>query len=250
VLQTVGEAPASKGFHLADGHLDGQSYSAAVDLSVSGLTWTEIATWIEELCRAGFVPFYRYKGTFKRNRHIHANYAGVPMKESLRRQCRDFFQGLDGLVDHLAIDGDLYPSPELVAIPKRLFLKSNGKTPQVVTSPVVQIAERPANRGPNADTGKSVTYGLRFGSEVQPRFWMPVRDGVALAPVRAWGSALGLNVLWLPEKKKVLLDQYELPIALTTIAGVGHAPVRQLARFSGMHFSVDEKNRMVRVWNA
>ena len=40
VVQAIGDAPASKGYHAPDGTLDGHEYTAAADLSVRGLIAT------------------------------------------------------------------------------------------------------------------------------------------------------------------------------------------------------------------
>lgn len=74
---------------------------------------------------------------------------------------------------------------------------------------------------------------------------MPLRDGVALAPVRAWGTALGFDVNWVPARKQVQFEGEDVPIPITLIAGVGHAPVRRLVEYSGLRLSVDARKRRV-----
>jgi hypothetical protein len=232
VVQTVGDAPASKGFHAADGEVAGEKYSAAVDLSVRNLTRTEIATWLEELCRAGFCGWFR---DWPGNRYIHANYAGLPMKPELRAQCRDFFAGRNGLAGH-AHEEFWTASPELRRIPRTLFNQANGKVGGTVASPLLEKPET---------TAKPVTYALYLNEKLL--LWMPVQDGVALAPIRAWGTALGFDVNWIPKLRQVQFNGRDVPIPITLIAGVGHAPIRKLAEYSGLRVDVDVKGKCVTV---
>lgn len=228
VVQTVGFAKASAGFHAPDGVLNGEEYCAAVDLSVRGLTHTQIATWLEELCRAGFCGWFR---DWPGNKHIHANYAGVPMKPQLRAQCRDFFAGRNGLAGHA--DEEFWTaSPELRKIPRRMFNELlRGK---IVSSPALESKE---------PEEKPLTYALYLNKKLL--LWMPVIDGVALAPVRAWGTALGFDVNWVPSKKQVQFNGRDVPIPIISIAGVGHAPVRKLAEYSGLQVKFDARKRSV-----
>ncbi len=221
--------------------LNDEFYSAAADLSVKNLTHTQIATWIEELCRAGFVAFFRAGPVF--SPHIHSVYAGVPMKSILRSQCEDFFDGKNGLVSHKSIENEFWcPSDELREVPKKMFKLSNGDSQQSVRSPIMEGKvgiEQP-------------TYALFFNDEDKPRFHMPVIDGVALAPVRAWGTSLGFEVDWVPEKQSIQFKQKDgvvrdVPVAIKLIANVGHAPVRQLAAFSVLKLEVDDSKRKVTV---
>ena len=255
VVQAFGDAKLSKGTHLHEPRslqdmtavrykLGGKFYSAAADLSVKagGLNHTQIATWIEELCRAGFVAFYRAPPKF--GEHIHAVYAGVPMKPVLQKQCEDFFAGRDGLVSHSNIDDEYwYPSNELREIPHKIFLKSNGANPQAVRSPMVL-----------GDVAKEMeTYALYLNDDLL--LHMPVIDSVALAPVRAWGTALGFKVNYVREKHSVQFEYsigeiVDLPVSLRLIANVGHVPIRQLAEFSGLIVNTDISKRKVTISRA
>jgi len=49
IVQTIGNAPASAGYHLADGSVNGHPYTAAVDLSVKNLSATQIRNLLERL---------------------------------------------------------------------------------------------------------------------------------------------------------------------------------------------------------
>lgn len=134
IVQTIGDAKASAGFHAQDGTLGGRPYTCAVDLSVKsfyGLTGYRDKTirwFLFCLARRGFIAFYRYRGSFAFNRHIHMVYVGHPMKPQLQRQCRDFWNGRDGLAGHGA--EPYWTAPQSVdALLKQLFHKSNPEAP-------------------------------------------------------------------------------------------------------------------------
>jgi hypothetical protein len=100
VMQTLGNAAASAGTHGRDGTLNGEDYSAAVDLRTRDLSAAQIRKLLDCLARNGFAAWYRYEGSFTNNRHIHAIYCGLPMKASLKRQVRDFVNDRNGLASH------------------------------------------------------------------------------------------------------------------------------------------------------
>jgi len=102
ITQTIGNAPASAGYHAKDGTVNGQPYTAAVDLSVSGLSTTQIHNLLERLAKVGFAGWYRrngYDGWSGAN-HIHAVYASCKMKTQLRSQIRSWLVGRNGLVSN------------------------------------------------------------------------------------------------------------------------------------------------------
>lgn len=88
ISQTLGDAPRSKGYHLRDGTLNGEDYSAAVDLGVDDLTPHKRAELLESLARVGFAAWYRSGPKWKNGEHVHAVYAGLPMKSQLQEQVR------------------------------------------------------------------------------------------------------------------------------------------------------------------
>jgi hypothetical protein len=103
IMQTVGGAPDSNGIHLADGQAKGKPYTAAVDLSTRGLNKTEVRRLLEKLGREGFAAWYRNPGNdgwLTGIEHIHAVYAGVPMKVELDDQIRDYLRQRNGLSSH------------------------------------------------------------------------------------------------------------------------------------------------------
>ena len=104
ILQTIGNAPASAGTHAQDGTVNGHPYSAATDLSVSGLSDAQIRNLLERMAKVGFAAWFRQPGhdgwPASEVRHIHAVYANCKMKTSLRSQVRSWLAGRNGLVSN------------------------------------------------------------------------------------------------------------------------------------------------------
>jgi hypothetical protein len=100
IMQTIGNASASAGTHLQDGVVNGHRYCAATDISVSGLTQTQIANLLERLAKVGFAAWYRHSGHdhWSGVNHIHAVYANLKMKSSLRSQVWSWLDNRNGLV--------------------------------------------------------------------------------------------------------------------------------------------------------
>lgn len=125
VVQTVGNAIASKGLHKADGILNSEPYCAAVDLSVAGLSIDQIRRLLAALARNGFAGWYRYTGSFAKSRHIHAVYAGLPMKAALRNQVLSYLDDRNGLKGNGRETFYTAP-PEDDARIRALFERANG----------------------------------------------------------------------------------------------------------------------------
>ena len=106
ISQTIGNAAASAGYHAQDGTIGGAPYTAAVDLRVSGMSQTAIRALLSRLADGGFAGYYRWPGhdgwPSSEIAHIHAVYAGVPMKSELRGQISDWEHGKNGLATHTA----------------------------------------------------------------------------------------------------------------------------------------------------
>jgi hypothetical protein len=104
VTQTIGNAAASAGYHAEDGRVAGEPYCAAVDLRTRDLTRQEITDLLVRLGENGFAAWYRWPGhdgwPADEAPHIHAVFAGVPMKNALEGQVEDFLVGLNGLASH------------------------------------------------------------------------------------------------------------------------------------------------------
>jgi hypothetical protein len=102
IMQTIGNAAASAGTHAQDGTVNGHPYCSATDISVSGLSNTQIRNLLEKLGRVGFAAWFRWPGhdgwPSSEIRHIHAVYANSRMKSSLRSQVRSWLVGRNGLV--------------------------------------------------------------------------------------------------------------------------------------------------------
>lgn len=104
VMQTIGNASASAGTHAQDGTAGGHAYSAATDLSVSGMTDSQVHVLMGQMTKVGFIPFFRRPGhdgwPSSEARHLHAIWVGAKMKLSLRNQVRDWHVGKNGLASH------------------------------------------------------------------------------------------------------------------------------------------------------
>ncbi len=104
VMQTIGNASASAGTHGQDGVAGGHAYSAATDLSVSGMSDSQIRVFLQQLTSVGFAAYYRSPGhdgwPSSEVRHIHAIWVGAPMKLSLRNQIRDWHVNRNALASH------------------------------------------------------------------------------------------------------------------------------------------------------
>jgi hypothetical protein len=102
IMQTIGHASASAGTHLQDGVVNGHPYCAATDISVSGLSQTQIANLLEKLAKVGFAAWYRHNGHdhWVGVNHIHAVYANLKMKSSLRSQVWSWLSNRNGLISN------------------------------------------------------------------------------------------------------------------------------------------------------
>lgn len=104
IMQTIGNAPASAGYHARDGFANGQPYTAATDISTRGLSRTFIRRLLERMGRLGFAGFYRWPGhdgwPSSQIAHIHTNWAGCRMKSQLVGQIHDWLNGRNGLASN------------------------------------------------------------------------------------------------------------------------------------------------------
>lgn len=123
VSQGLGHARASKGTHE---HEPGSSYTAAVDIRTGGKSQAEIKSTLEKLWAQGFAAWYRSGPKWSGNEHIHAVYAGVPMKDMLESQVSDFINGRTGLVGHRRETFDP-PSAQARATISSLFEQRNNR---------------------------------------------------------------------------------------------------------------------------
>ena len=131
IVQTIGSAPASHGIHLQDGTAQGLPYCAAVDFSVhhpSQMEDHDIQDFLSKIAKVGFAGWYRNPGhdhwPASEPAHIHAVFAGCPMKEELRSQIHDWLHGKNGLASHAAYEF-WQPSQEWKNTVRALLLAHN-----------------------------------------------------------------------------------------------------------------------------
>jgi len=128
IIQTIGNAAASSGFHLPDGTVNGKPYTTAVDLSTRGLSNKEVKRLLENLGTVGFAAWFRNPGQdgwpSSEAEHIHAVYAGVPMKDVLDNQVRDYLHQKNGLASHTTYRFYQWSHTAKAKV-ARLFKKSN-----------------------------------------------------------------------------------------------------------------------------
>ena len=129
ITQTVGSAPASAGVHLADGTVNGKAYTAAVDLSVSGMSSAQIHNLLEKLGKVGYAAWYRKSGTdgWNGSNHIHGVYANCKMKSALRSQVRSWLVGRNGLVSNTLYKWHSFSAAARSTV-KAKFAQSGGGT--------------------------------------------------------------------------------------------------------------------------
>jgi len=130
IMQTIGNAAASAGTHARDGYVNGQPYSAATDISVSGLSSSQIANLLEKLGKVGFAAWYRhsgYDGWYGVN-HIHAVYANCLMKTSLRSQVRSWLAGRNGLVSNTIYRFHTWSAAARAVVKAKFAMSREGTT--------------------------------------------------------------------------------------------------------------------------
>jgi hypothetical protein len=130
IMQTIGNAPASAGTHARDGYVNGQPYSAATDISVSGLSSSQIANLLEKLAKVGFAAWYRhngYDGWYGVN-HIHMVYANCLMKSSLRSQVRSWLAGRNGLVSNTTYHFHTWSAAARAVVKAKFAMSDYGTT--------------------------------------------------------------------------------------------------------------------------
>lgn len=129
ITQTVGNAPASAGVHLADGTVNGKEYTAAVDLSTSGMTEPQIHNLLEKLGKVGYAAWYRKTGVdgWSGSKHIHGVYANCKMKEALRSQVRSWLVGRNGLISNTVYQWHAFSTSAKATVQAK-FAQSHGGT--------------------------------------------------------------------------------------------------------------------------
>lgn len=132
ITQTIGNAAASAGTHAADGSVNGHAYSAATDISVSGLSNAQIQNLLSRLAKAGFAAWFRQPGhdgwPSSEARHIHAVYANAKMKSSLRSQVRSWLVGRNGLVSNTLYGFYHWSSADKAVVRNKFAQSASGTT--------------------------------------------------------------------------------------------------------------------------
>lgn len=130
ITQTIGNAPASAGYHAQDGSVNGYPYTAATDLSVSGMSGAQIANLLERLGKLGFAAWYRQNGLdgWVGANHIHAVYANCAMKSQLRAQVRSWLVGRNGLVSNRVYTFHQFSSAAKLAVQAKFATSQSGTT--------------------------------------------------------------------------------------------------------------------------
>jgi len=130
IMQTIGNAPASAGTHARDGYVNGHPYSAATDISVYGLSSSQIGNLLEKLAKVGFAAWYRhsgYDGWYGVN-HIHMVYANCLMKTSLRSQIRSWLAGRNGLVSNTVYHFHTWSAAARAVVKAKFAMSHEGTT--------------------------------------------------------------------------------------------------------------------------
>ena len=128
ITQTIGNAADSAGTHARDGYFNGKPYSAATDLSTSGMSTTQVHNLLEKLAKLGFVCWYRQTGRDGWNgvTHMHIVYANAAMKSSLRSQVRSWLVGRNGLVSNTIYQFHKFSSAAKAAVKAKYAMSNQG----------------------------------------------------------------------------------------------------------------------------
>jgi len=132
ITQTIGNAAASAGTHAADGSVNGHAYSAATDISVRGLSDTQIKNLLARLAKVGFAAWFRFPGhdgwPASEVRHIHAVYANAKMKSSLRSQVRSWLVHRNGLVSNTTYRFYTWSAANVAIVRHKFAQSASGTT--------------------------------------------------------------------------------------------------------------------------
>lgn len=126
ITNSLNNSPKRGNVHGADGTVDGQPYTGAVDISVRCLTDEQIKSLTGRLADAGFAAWYRKPGQdgWSGDPHIHAVWAGCRLKPVLQQQVGSWLAGRNGLVSNRVYQF-WQPSDETKAKVERLYRASN-----------------------------------------------------------------------------------------------------------------------------
>jgi hypothetical protein len=112
--------------------VNGHPYSAATDLSVSGLSNAQIKNLLARLAKVGFAAWFRWPGhdgwPASEVRHIHAVYANAKMKSALRSQVRSWLVGRNGLVSNTLYGFFQWTAAEKAVVRNKFAQSAQGTT--------------------------------------------------------------------------------------------------------------------------
>ncbi len=77
---------------------------------------------------------------------------------------------------------------------------------------------------------------------------MPIQQGKALANVKRFAQALGVEIGWSQAAQAVLLGGKEVPAQVSLIGNEAHIPIRELVAFVGLQLRVNAAARIVEVF--
>lgn len=157
VSQGEGNAQASAGYHLAE---PGSDYTAAADIRTSSMSGKQIRKVLDNLGEQGFAAWYRHGSDWSGNEHIHAVYAGIPMKGELEGQVRSFLAGHSGLSSD-AVERDAFaPSPRAKQVVHALFThRENRVSVQPSTPAGAAASEKQTPPVSPTRSSKNVSHG-------------------------------------------------------------------------------------------
>jgi len=126
VTQGINHATERGNVHDTDVTIQGKPYTAAVDISVRCLSTAQIRSLLAALATRGFAGWYRKAGLddWTGPPHIHAVWAGSPLKPGLRQQIESWFAGGNGLGTNRPYQF-WQPSPEMKDKVRALYRASN-----------------------------------------------------------------------------------------------------------------------------
>jgi hypothetical protein len=130
ITQTIGNDPSSAGYHHQDGVVNGKPYTAAIDISVSGMSSAQIHNLLEKLGKVGYAAWYRLDGRdgWSGANHIHGVYANCKMKTQLRAQVRSFLVGRNGLVSNTIYQWHDFSNAALHTVQNKFAQSASGTT--------------------------------------------------------------------------------------------------------------------------
>lgn len=126
ITNSLNTSPKRGNVHNADGTVNGQPYTGAVDISVRCLTEEQIKSLTGRLADSGFAAWYRKPGQdgWNGDPHIHAVWAGCSLKPVLRKQVESWLAGRNGLASDRVYQF-WQPSDEMKAKVESLYRASN-----------------------------------------------------------------------------------------------------------------------------